>query len=165
MYEVVSFAKLQTYVSFIKRSKSFMKLLNKVGPNIDPWGTPRIISNHSLREEPIFTCCYLFDRQFRINLRLPSFSPYAAYLAIISSWLAQSYALERSINKVPKIPSGLSRVFFHFWNKFTSAYLVLYPFLKPHKRGKRNLFENFVSWSNHILSNILDIVGSTLTGL
>ena len=35
-YEVVLSAKLQTSVSFIKRSKSFMKMLNKIGPNIDP---------------------------------------------------------------------------------------------------------------------------------
>ena len=34
------------------------------------------------------------------------------------------------------------------------------PFLKPHKRGKRNLFEN----SNNTLSNILDIIGRTFTG-
>ena len=39
-----------------------MKMLNKIGPNIDPGGTPRIISSHSLREEPIFTSCFLFDR-------------------------------------------------------------------------------------------------------
>ena len=35
MYKVVPSAKLQTSVSFIKRSKSFMKMLNKIGPNID----------------------------------------------------------------------------------------------------------------------------------
>ena len=42
---------------------------------------------------------------------------------------------------------------------------MLYPFLKPRKRRRRNLFENFVSWSNNTISNILDIVGSTLTDL
>ena len=42
---------------------------------------------------------------------------------------------------------------------------MLYPFLKPRKRGERNLFEFFVSWSNTTLSNILDIVRNILTGL
>ena len=36
LYKVVPSAKLQTSVSFMKRSKSFMKMLNKISPNIDP---------------------------------------------------------------------------------------------------------------------------------
>ena len=36
LYKVVSSAKLQTSVSFIKRSKSFMKMLDKIGPKEVP---------------------------------------------------------------------------------------------------------------------------------
>ena len=51
-YRVVSFTKLQSSFSFIKRSKSLMKTLKRIGPSIDPCGTPRIISKYSLGEEP-----------------------------------------------------------------------------------------------------------------
>ena len=48
-YRVVSSAKLQISVSFIKRSKSSIKTLKRIGPSIDPCGTPKIISNIQLR--------------------------------------------------------------------------------------------------------------------
>ena len=42
-----------------------MKMLTKIGLNIDPsWGTPRTISSHRLKVEPIFTRFLLFDRKF-----------------------------------------------------------------------------------------------------
>ena len=54
-YRVVWFAKLQIPVHFVKRSKSLIKTLKRIGSSIDPYGTPRIISNHSLKNEPTFT--------------------------------------------------------------------------------------------------------------
>ena len=32
-------------------------MLNKIGSKIDSWVTPRVTSNHPLKEEPISTCC------------------------------------------------------------------------------------------------------------
>ena len=56
-YKVVSSTKLQISVSFMKRSKLLIKTLKRIGPSIDPCGAPRIISNHSLKDEPTFTPC------------------------------------------------------------------------------------------------------------
>ena len=61
-YRVLSSAKLQISHSWIKDSKSFIKILNKIGPNIDPCGTPTINSNHLLNDEPIRTQCFLLLR-------------------------------------------------------------------------------------------------------
>ena len=62
LHKLVPSTKLQMSVSFIKRSEEFMKILNKIGPNIGPWGTPGIISSYSLRKEPFFICYFLFDK-------------------------------------------------------------------------------------------------------
>ena len=80
----------------------------------------------------------------------------------------QLHTLKISVNKVPKILSGSTRQLCHFWRgqgHIGGIYLLLYPFLKPHKRWERNLFEKFVSWSNNTFSNSTEIVGSTLTCL
>ena len=61
-YRVVSSAKLQISVSLMKRSKSLIKTLKRIGPSIDPCGTPKIISNHSLKDEPTIILCYLWER-------------------------------------------------------------------------------------------------------
>ena len=61
-YRVVSSAKLQISVSLMKRSKSLIKILKRIGPSIDPCGIPRIISNHSLKDKPTFTLCCLWER-------------------------------------------------------------------------------------------------------
>ena len=37
-----------------------MKMLNKIGPDIDHRVTLRITSCHSFKEEPMFTCCLSF---------------------------------------------------------------------------------------------------------
>ena len=47
-YIVGSSAKLQTSVSLTESRRSFMKRLNKIGPNIDPCGTPLGISRYQL---------------------------------------------------------------------------------------------------------------------
>ena len=52
---VVSSTKWQTSVFFIKNIKSFMKRLNKIGPNINPGGTFLIVSRWELKVAPIFT--------------------------------------------------------------------------------------------------------------
>ena len=62
LHKLVPSTKLQMSVSFIKRIEEFMKILNKIGPNTGPWGTPGIISSYSLRKEPFFICYFLFDK-------------------------------------------------------------------------------------------------------
>ena len=52
---VVSSAKLQTSVFLMKNIKSFMKRLNKIGPNIDICGTFLRISRYELKVANIFT--------------------------------------------------------------------------------------------------------------
>ena len=34
-----------------------MIMLYKIGPNIDPWGTPLRISRYEVKVDPIFTSC------------------------------------------------------------------------------------------------------------
>ena len=53
-YRVVSSPKLQISLSLMKKSKSLIKTLKRIGLSIDPCGTPIIISNHSLNDEPTF---------------------------------------------------------------------------------------------------------------
>ena len=54
-YRIVSSTKLKISVSFIKRRKSLIKTLKRIIPSVDLCGNPRIISNHSLKNEPTFS--------------------------------------------------------------------------------------------------------------
>ena len=56
--DVISRAQLQTSDSIIERSKSFEKIINEMGSNIDPRGTPRIISSRLLKGELISPAVY-----------------------------------------------------------------------------------------------------------
>ena len=58
---VLSSAKLHMSHSSTKSSRSFMKILNRSGPRIEPWGTPSSIQSLSLRAEPTRTLCFLFE--------------------------------------------------------------------------------------------------------
>ena len=55
-YAVLSSTKLQISDSSTKKKISLMNILHNSGPNIDPWGIPRQISDHLLYEEPIAIC-------------------------------------------------------------------------------------------------------------
>ena len=59
---VLSSAMLAIFTSFKTKNKSARNILNKSGPNIDPWGTPSIISHQSLNEFPILVRCFLLDK-------------------------------------------------------------------------------------------------------
>ena len=56
-YIVLSSAKLQLSHLKTKKNKSLMKILNKKGPRIDPWGIPQIIFHHSPNTGTIFVFC------------------------------------------------------------------------------------------------------------
>ena len=47
---VLSSAELAKSLSYMTRNKSLGKMLNKLGPNIDPCGTPKRISSQELYE-------------------------------------------------------------------------------------------------------------------
>ena len=53
-YTVLSSAKLQSSDFSTKKKISLMNILNNCGPNIEHWGIPRQISDHSLYEEPTY---------------------------------------------------------------------------------------------------------------
>ena len=48
---MLSSAKLQILASFTANNRSFTKMLNKIGPGTDPWGTPSKIVRNSLTDE------------------------------------------------------------------------------------------------------------------
>ena len=102
-YRIVSSAKLQISVSFMKRSKLLIRTLKRIGPNIDPCGSPGIICNHLLKDEPTFTVCCRLERESCMSLKLFSQTPYASSFAIIKTSLTQSQAFIKSINNVPTI--------------------------------------------------------------
>ena len=58
-YIVLSSAKLQSSDFSTKKEISLMNILNNSGPNIEPWGVPQQISDHSLYEEPTLVLCFI----------------------------------------------------------------------------------------------------------
>ena len=59
---MLSSAKIQTSYIVMEKNESFMKILKRKGPMIDPCGTPVLISHHELKDEPIFILCFRFVR-------------------------------------------------------------------------------------------------------
>ena len=58
-YTVLSSAKLQISDFPTKKEIPLIKILDNSGPNIEPWGIPRQISDHLLNEEPTLVLCFL----------------------------------------------------------------------------------------------------------
>ena len=61
MYRLVSSAKRRILLPIFK-TMSLIKIKNKRGPNIDPWGTPALIFVHEDVDPGITTRCRLLDR-------------------------------------------------------------------------------------------------------
>ena len=59
---VLSSVKLAISTSFKTKNKSERNILNKSGPNIDPWSAPSITSNQSLNKFPILFRCLLLNK-------------------------------------------------------------------------------------------------------
>ena len=55
---MLSSTKLQASDFVMEKNKSFMKILKRSGPRIDPCGTPVLISHHELKDEPVFVLCF-----------------------------------------------------------------------------------------------------------
>ena len=83
------------------------------GPRIQPCGTPKIISSHSLYDEFI-VLRFLLDKLFCFRFKASTVNPYAFSFAIRSSWSRQSSAFDRSVSKAPKVLPFVSRPFPHF---------------------------------------------------
>ena len=60
---VLSFAKLWALANSVTQKKSLKKQLNRIGPTIDPCGTPEITFRKSLLILLILTHCFRFRRQ------------------------------------------------------------------------------------------------------
>ena len=58
-YTVLSSVELQISDFSTNKKISLIKLLNYSGPNIEPYGIPRQISDHLLYEEPTLVLCFL----------------------------------------------------------------------------------------------------------
>ena len=54
-----SFPHAYIVLSSAKKKILLMNILNKSGPNIEPCGIPRQISDHLLYEEPTLVLCFL----------------------------------------------------------------------------------------------------------
>ena len=122
---------------------------NNRGSKIEPCGIPNSISCHKLYELFTHTPCFLFDKQLWINFKVDKVKPYELSFAIRSSFLRQSGALERLVNRAPNI-LPLSTAFFHFSNNVKRHCCILKPFLKPHQ-----CLENISSKKEDICLNLL----------
>ena len=98
----------------MKRQRSFKKMLNSRGPNIEPYGIPVVILSHSLNV--LFTVTFAFgllNRSSCISERL--FQTHMLNLAINEPWFNVSEAFERPM-KIGQIYPPLSKTFFHVSN-------------------------------------------------
>ena len=59
---VVSSAKLQTWVPTSRKNRSLMYILKRSGPRTDPWGTPHSSCSQLLKEVLTFVLCHLSER-------------------------------------------------------------------------------------------------------
>ena len=64
---MLSLTKLHTSDNVITKNKSFINILKRKGPKIEPSGTPLIILYQELLEEPIFVLCFQRERESRVN--------------------------------------------------------------------------------------------------
>ena len=78
----LSSAKLQISDFTTKKKILLMHVLNNNGPNIEPCGIPRQISDHLLYEAPNLVLCFFKIRKSNRKLRLPISNPYASNFAI-----------------------------------------------------------------------------------
>ena len=62
LYSVLSSAKLQTFDFVMKKNKSFMIILKRIGPRIQPCSTPVFMSHHELKDKRIFVLCFRLVR-------------------------------------------------------------------------------------------------------
>ena len=72
---MVSLSKLQTFISFKNRNKSFKYILKKIGLNADPCGIPQNTSLHKLNVLLILILCVLLFKYLKINLSVSLLNP------------------------------------------------------------------------------------------
>ena len=97
-YMVLSPTKFGSLTSLVNKNKSFTKILNKMGPNIEARGIP---------DKSIHSVIYFYNRFLRFKnectkVTASSDKPYTLALAKSKSWGIQSKLLERSIRTAPR---------------------------------------------------------------
>ena len=97
-YMVLSPTKFGSLTSLVNKNKSFTKILNKMGPNIEARGIP---------DKSIHSVIYFYNRFLRFKnecakVTASSDKPYTLALATSKSWGIQSKLLERSIRTAPR---------------------------------------------------------------
>ena len=85
------------------KKKSVKKMLNNNGPSIEPCTTLKTISNQEVKVLFTLALCFLFDKWSWTSFKAGKLNLYALSFAISSLWSRQSNALERPVNKAPKI--------------------------------------------------------------
>ena len=76
---------------------SFMNITNRIGPRIEPWGTPDATGRSLDCVLPITTLCALPERYSTKNFnRRPSILYCSLSFASIMSWFTESNALAKS---------------------------------------------------------------------
>ena len=97
-YMVLSPTKFGSLTSLVNKNKSFTKILNKMGPNIEARGIP----DKSIHSVIYFYNCFLRFKNECTKVTASSDKPYTLALATSKSWGIQSKLLERSIRTAPR---------------------------------------------------------------
>ena len=110
--------------------KSLMKIMNKRGPKMDPWGTPKLIGSVHDSIRPNLTNCDLVVKYDLKKLRAFPLIPYLGNFRSKVPWSTESKALARS-KKMAQELEPLSRLFSSFSYISNIAYSVEKPSLNP----------------------------------
>ena len=126
-------------------------MLDKRGPIIHPWDTPKTNSIHVPYELFILVLCLLFNKLSWNSLKAVKLKPYALNFAVRGFLFRQLNALERFVGKVPNV-LPLSIELFHFSNKNKRRYWTQNPFLKsewyfPKISKKLDISLNILLWN------------------
>ena len=148
----------------MKRIKSLIKTLKRIGPAIYPCGTPRIISNHSLKNEPTFTVCF-FGKDVWVWVLNYFRQPNMLLAFQLSNYGWHSHKLLISQLIVLQEFRQTHQNTFAIFGEGIRAYWVLYPSLNPQSSSEKKLFEKSSNLLNNIPLKIFETVSSILRGL
>ena len=146
--------------------RSLIKMRNKVGPNIEPWGTPDCTVVKSVNPLSLsITCCR--EHKYDLNhCMAEGLSLYNASLFSKMEWSTRSKAVRKSIKRAPT-KSPLSIHFIQSLMSLTKAVWQLCFGLNPDGLSCRSLylFKYAIRWLFTCFSKILDTVDRIEIGL
>ena len=108
--------------------KSFIKILNWIGPSIEACGTPEIIVLIKINILLISTLCFWCFTKLWWKVTVSKSRPYACSLAIRRSWRVQSNAFDTSI-ETEVVKRLWPNACLQFSISQIKTWLVLYPLL------------------------------------